>query len=280
MPHARHHEQTNPRRCFIRTPHRREHAVVILDAGARSDERIAPAVIHQQLAAAFRERAQIGIDGVGDSDLGRGNGLCHITIKVKRAPVPVGILIEKVLEGIDGERARLRLPKEDSPPELGPGLSTRKNLDAVPRLYRTHDGGYRIDLRSSQARSTVLAFAREDARVEPATRRILNQAIRDTVDGVAGVQHRSVDDWKLRGGDIARRISPDFLMDSQVSGVQLRSRICRRAGDDAVVIPGEALSLHQPLPPARRASIPVREARSGTVERRDDRLRTDGHLVL
>src|SRR5208282_6879883 len=48
---------------------------------------------------------------------------------------------------------------------------------------------------------------------------------------------------------------------------------------DAVVIAWEALRLHQPLPAARRAAIPVGPVRPLSVIGGDDRLRLHGHLV-
>ena len=63
-----------------------------------------------------------------------------------------------------------------------------------------------------------------------------------------------------------RRVEVDHVVD-------------RRSGDDAVEVVWVSLRRHQPLPSSRRAPVVVRQARRAIVERGDESLGSDRHLV-
>src|SRR6266542_2136837 len=63
------------------------------------------------------------------------------------------------------------------------------------------------------------------------------------------------------------------------AGMYLAEGVRRSAGDDAVVIIGIALRLHQRLPPAVRATGEIRALRPVAIERLDDQLGFFGHFV-
>jgi len=55
--HPRNHEQSEPIRSLCRSSHLVEDAVVIIDAGERTDRSIGPAVVQQEFAFALDEFA-------------------------------------------------------------------------------------------------------------------------------------------------------------------------------------------------------------------------------
>ncbi len=59
----------------------------------------------------------------------------------------------------------------------------------------------------------------------------------------------------------------------------MRARIRGSAGNDGVVVFGEALRFLQALAPAGRAAVPIGDARRLTVEGFDDGLRLHRHFV-
>ena len=68
-----------------------EHALVVLDAVARRNLRIAPAVILNQLAAAIEERLQIRIERVDRAVVGI-IGMAQIGFEVEAIDLPFGSL--------------------------------------------------------------------------------------------------------------------------------------------------------------------------------------------
>ena len=81
-------------------------------------------------------------------------------------------------------------------------------------------------------------------------------------------------DWR----NVRRRVG-HRLRDPDAVGEEVRPVVGGRAGDDAVVVGGEALRLHERLAAAVRAGIEVRALGRAAVERRDGRFRCDGGFV-
>src|SRR5581483_4855123 len=99
--------------------------------------------------------------------------------------------------------------------------------------------------------------ALQDMRIEMAGARVADDAVGHAVESVAGLDRRDVDRVELRlrhrraDGDIHRELGPELRRDEAVPVEG------GRAGEDAVVIVGEALRLHPALPAAGRAAVPV-----------------------
>ena len=113
-----------------------------------------------------------------------------------------------------------------------------------------------------------------------AARRVGDESVFHAVEGVARGDDRLMDHRILGRRDEARRILQHRLGDRELPRVQICARVRRCAGDDAVVVVRKALRLGEALASAGRAAVPVRPPRAAAVERVDDRLRLDGHLVL
>src|SRR5205807_50275 len=93
--HAGDHEEADGIKGFGLTSQGVHGSLVVINAGARSDSRIGPAVIHQQLSTASEERYQIRIDGV-DGVVVDFVGERDIAIEVERAPIPTRIFEDDV----------------------------------------------------------------------------------------------------------------------------------------------------------------------------------------
>src|SRR5690348_13291680 len=91
-----------------------------------------------------------------------------------------------------------------------------------------------------------------------AARGIFEHAVLHPVQRVAGLKHGVVDRWILRRRNVTRLGLVRLLRDPHLSALYARRGPIGRAGDDAVVIVGEALRLYQRLPPASRAAVPIR----------------------
>ena len=237
-------------------------------------------MVHQQLSPAPREGREIRIDRQ-ERALAFGVGRRDVALEIERAPVPVGPAEDDVLELIDRRRVRIGPAQHARPSELGAGLEARKDLRArLSILHRAHHHLRRRDLRGRQARRRVGAGALQHARVEAASRRILDEAVLDAVDRVARLHDRRVDHREFADRDDARLILEHRLRHPDAPRVEVRLRVRRRAGDDAVEILRIALRLDERLAAAGRAAVPVRSRRRAAVERGDDRLRLLGHVVL
>src|SRR5262249_26141064 len=108
---------------------------------------------------------------------------------------------------------------------------------------------------------------------------IANEAIPESIDGIARADHRLMNHRELRGWNHICRLLESSLPDVCVPRDQPGLRKCRSACDDAVIISWETLGLDQRLTTAKGASIPIGELRIGVVERVDNHLRFDRHLV-
>src|SRR5205823_2761772 len=156
--------------------------------------------------------------------------------------------------------------------ELLAGVQIRRPLvDALERL----------DLRWREATPVVRARALDAARIEVAPARIVDLAVDESVDVIALRDDRLEDRPQLRRRDgvRARRVEEVALPSPDVPRAQIDDAVDRRAGDDAVVVVGVALRLHEGLAAARGAGVEVRLRGGVTVEGPDDGFRADRGLV-
>ena len=189
---------------------------VVVDAVPRRDQRIAPAVIHQQLAAAAEERLQIRIDRVVVAVVQR-VGQRDVLVEVERLEVPVGILEHDELEvvGRDARAARARRPRPAHPSSL-PGSRPGKITAPVRRILSGRvDLPRGLHLRRRQARRRCRRRALDHLRIEVAACRIVDDAVLDAVERVAGVERRLVDRRVLLRRDVAGRIRQRGLRDPE-----------------------------------------------------------------
>src|SRR5687768_11837199 len=95
--------------------------------------------------------------------------------EIERAPIPIRIVVEDVLEILRAEPLRFRPADAKSPPELRPQCETRKDKLACTRMgKRTRDCAGRFDLCRCQARSRFLAFAFKALEIETAPCRVID----------------------------------------------------------------------------------------------------------
>src|SRR4029079_323964 len=127
-----------------------------------------------------------------------------------------------------------------------------------------------------QARRTVGVLAKQHFGIEVAFAGIVDEAVLQPVAAVAGGDSGVMDDWILRGRDVAGRILQYRMRNPQGD----RRPVRRRSGDDAVVIIREFLRFLEPLPAARRAAVPVGKSGRVAVESLDDGLGLYGHFVF
>ena len=129
-------------------------------------------------------------------------------------------------------------------PSSVPGSKPGKINSPVSTIFhRAHDDLRGFHLRGGQTVRAVGAAAREHGRVEAAARRILDQAILHTVEPVARIEHRLMDDTMLLLRNEARLILQHRLRHPDAPGVEAGLRIGGGAGDDAVEVVGESLVL-------------------------------------
>ena len=123
------------------------------------------------------------------------------------------------------------------------------------------------------------AHALQHRGIEPAARRVLEQAVLHAVERVAGVDDRAMQQLALRLQQASRRVGVERLCDADGLRGASGPVKARRAGDDAVEVRREALGFGHRLPAASGTPVPVRERRRGAEVRGHDRFRGDGHLV-
>ena len=107
---------------------------------------------------------------------------------------------------------------------------------------------------------------------------IIDQPVLQSVDCVAGIQHRLVDHGVLGRWNIASGIFKAYVCQPQRPRVPPEGRGI--AGDDAIELVRIAISLQKPFSAAARASIPIGVSRVATIKGADDRLCLDGHFVF
>src|SRR6266567_1536954 len=116
--HSRDHKQTYPIGGLRTAAHFVQHALVVMDGRQRRHILIAPAVIHQKLAAVLRERRKVGVDRI-DRAIVDLVGESNVGLDIKRPPIPIWILEDDVLELIDIIWVWLRSSRLGGPAELG-----------------------------------------------------------------------------------------------------------------------------------------------------------------
>ena len=176
-----------------------QHACVVLRAVAGRDLRIAPAVILNQLAAAIDERLQIRIERI-DGVVVRFLRPHDVGIEIELLDIPARVVEHDEPELVESGRSSRCGPSQVGPSQLAAGLEARD----LPFGLRIHGGRVnqprRLDLCRRQTRGPVGALALQDARIERAALRILDQAILHAVQGIARFNHRAgegVDDVRL-----------------------------------------------------------------------------------
>src|SRR5262245_45558130 len=85
--------------------------------------------------------------------------------------------------------------------------------------------------------------------------------------------------WVFLRRYITHFLVVDSLSDPNLPDQLLFTIVHGSARNNSVVVHRIALCFHQSLPAAGGASIPIRELRAGGIERRDDGLRRDSHLM-
>ena len=108
------------------------HARVVVDGVARRDRRVVPAVVHQQLAAARLERAQIRVHGVDDgADLLVDD--LQVAVEIERAADPSSRCCTR--PGTIRRRCPAPAVRRDTPlqPRLAAGVLAREHHLARPR---------------------------------------------------------------------------------------------------------------------------------------------------
>jgi hypothetical protein len=151
-------------------------------------------------------------------------------------------------------------------PSLQAGVDARAGARvARPRV----DLADRRHLRRRQAVRCVRARAQQRARIEPAGRRVVDNGGHDPR---AGSNRGPVDHRQLAQRDEARRVVEGRARLPHPGGRLVRPVVRRGAGDDAVVVVGETLGLHERFMATVGAAGKVREPRRCAVEGRDDQL--------
>ena len=125
-------------------------------------------------------------------------------------------------------------------------------------------------MRSSQAVRGIRAFAQRYRRIEFAAQRIIDDAVLDAVERVAGIERGLMQHGKFLFGNEAGRI----LVRGLRGGDELKALggavITGIAGDDAFEIVGIALRFHERLPASARAAGEIRKLRRRAIERGHD----------
>jgi hypothetical protein len=101
MIHAGSHEQSNGGLCLFAAGVK--DVLVIADGVLRRDQRVAPAVIHDQLAAVREEFPQVGI-GRSDHTIIELVGQSNVGIKVQLSKVPGRVMEDEIFEVGCGDR--------------------------------------------------------------------------------------------------------------------------------------------------------------------------------
>ena len=200
--HARHHEEADE--VALVAAHLRQHAVVVVDAVLRRDRRVVPAVVHQDLAAARLELAEIGIDGVDERRSSRPRtsrrGRCRTSSSPSSDPdTRAGTSRPRRRSAASTwRRRRSTTPRCRS---SCPGRSTLPSLNfdgAYIRFTLSSWTGVRQLSASSPLQASVAASNLHDGGVG-------QQAVLDAVLRVAGVEHRLIQHARALPAAAARR---------------------------------------------------------------------------
>jgi hypothetical protein len=99
--------------------------VVEVDRRARSDLLVGPALIEQQLSAAFRKRPEMRVESI--DILVHGICLRGVAVEIEGLPVPAGVLVDDVAELVPEELRWIRPAGETRPAQLRAGLQPRED---------------------------------------------------------------------------------------------------------------------------------------------------------
>jgi len=108
---------------------------------------------------------------------------------------------------------------------------------------------------------------------------VFQKPVLNPVEHVAGSQHRLMEQGILFLGNVGSGVLASCFGDPDAADHKMRPEIGWRAGDDAVVVAGEALRLFESLFAPRRAPVPIGMFGSISVIGSDDGLGFDGHLM-
>ena len=212
MAHARHHEQTHRIVHVSRAAQGVGDARVVVDAVSRRNQRIIPAVIYQQFSPAGEECLEVRIGRVVRTVV-HSVRQRDILVEVEHPEVPGQILEHDVLEVIGRDAHRVRSTGQARPPQFASRLESREDLDSCPGvLHRPIDLASGFHLGGGQTRGGIICTALDRLCIKMASRRIIDHAVFDAVEAVAGVQHGLVDQRVLllrdvAGGVLQRRMS-------------------------------------------------------------------------
>src|SRR3989454_9076906 len=178
-----------------------------------------------------------------------------------------------------GERRAAGGPRRPTARSVFGARDKRRMHELAPgRAHAGPDFLDRLHLLRRKAGAGVLArLARQDRGVELALARIVDDAVDDAVDRVAGRCRRLAEDRRLARRDIALRVLQRGHRIPEVrAGVETRPVVRRIAGDEAVEVLGIALRLHQPLLPSLGTADVVGVLWTLTVEDAADLLAVHG----
>src|SRR5207249_12075916 len=153
-------------------------------------------------------------------------GTLDALVKVERAPIPVRILVNDILVVIKNAGGWIRAGSLYAPTEFRTRNQRRKEFLTGPRILAGRvnlSGGFH--LRSSQTRSVVLSFTKQDLRIELTLPRIFDKTILDSVELITRLECGFMDGWIFAGWAVTVRILQRARSDlqSQRRGVSGRS---------------------------------------------------------
>ena len=234
------------------------------------------------------ERPQVGVDRVEQRS--------HRVQREQqvRAEVEAHRVVRRVLEHLvaeeavrsepvqPGERRRAGGPSRPAAGAVFRARHERRMHELAPgRAHAGLDVANRLHLLRREAGVGILAgLAQEHRRIELALARIVDHAVLDAVDQIAGICGRLAEDRRLGGWDVALRVLQRRHRIPEVrAGVEARPVVGRVAGDEAVEVLGIALRLHQTLLAALGAADVVGVLRRLAVIRARNRLAVHGRHV-
>ena len=181
-----------------------------------------------------------------------------VLVEVDRAGIPRRVGVHQVLVVRGADRRRLRAAEQEAPAELAARLEPREELLSVRERGRAVEpprGGR--PGRAVRQRRRVVGGAAQDGGVEAALPGVVDQAVRDSVERVAGVERRLVQERVLLLWNVAGLVLENDEPRPHRRRREMRPVVRGRAGDDAVEVLREALGFLQPLLAARGAAVPV-----------------------
>ena len=246
-------------------------------------------MVDDQLRAAVAQTAEVRAVGIERRTHLLQREL-EIGVEVERPEVPVGLLEHHVLEEAVGREPveageRLAAGHPGLPSAAGAvlasGHETRKDDLAGRVAGAGPDVPDRLDLPRREAVGAVPARrAGERAGVEVARPRVVEHAVLQPVDRVAGGVHGVGQQWDLARREVAVRLAQRRERVPQVRPrVEARPVVGRIAGDDAVEVVRVALGFHQPLLAPLRAADIVGVGRVAIVEGAGDGPPVGGRQV-